>query len=356
MANYEWPMADERKGGDGGAVKKILLIPGDGIGVEVIGAARSVLEALARVLPELRFEFNEALMGMAALRAGQAAVPDNTVQAAKAADACLLGAIDEAALPVGTSALGPFRRLLGGYANIRPLRAFPGVRCLCPDLDVVVVRENTEGMYSDIEFEAGAEAACAVRLITRQGSERVARAAFELARRRRRRVTAVHKLGVFKRTDGLFLETARAVGATYPDVTLETRNIDACAMELILHPAHFDVILATNLFGDVLSDEAAGLVGGIGLAPSAVLGDRHGYFEPVHGTAPDIAGKGIANPMAAILAAALMLDHLKEQAAARAVERSVAAVLAAGAPRTPDLGGSATTEEVTRAIIARLTT
>jgi len=335
-------------------MRKILLIPGDGIGPEVVGAARSVLQALGGVYPDLRFEFAEVLMGMAALRAGEDAVPEATVQAAKAADACLLGAIDEAALPVGTRALGRFRRLMGAYANVRPLRAYPGVRCVCPELDVVVVRENSEGLYSGIEFETGPDAACAVRVITRQGSERVARAAFELARSRRRRLTAVHKLGSLKRTDGLFLEAARAVGAAYPEVTLETRNIDACAMELILHPAHFDVVLATNMFGDILSDEAAGLVGGIGLAASAVLGDRYAYFEPVHGTAPDIAGKGIANPTAAILAAAMMLRHLKEDGGARAIERAVAAVLSDGGTRTPDLGGAATTAEATQAIIARL--
>ncbi len=335
-------------------MRKILLIPGDGIGPEVVGAARSVLEALGGAFAGLRFEFSEAPIGMAALRAGEEAVPEATVRAAQAADACLLGAIDEAALPKGISALGRFRRLLGAYANIRPLRAYPGVRCLCPDLDLVVVRENTEGMYSGIEFEAGPAAACAVRVIPRQGSERVARAAFELARSRRRRVTAVHKLGALKRTDGLFLEAVRAVAAAYPDVSLETRNIDATAMELIQRPAHFDVILATNMFGDILSDEAAGLVGGIGLAPSAVVGDRYAYFEPVHGTAPDIAGKGIANPMATILAAAMMLRHLKEGDAAQAIERAVAGVLSEGRPRTPDLGGSATTAEVAQAVSARL--
>ena len=335
-------------------MKKILLLPGDGIGVEVVVAARTVLEALPRVVPDLRFEFAEALIGMAALRAGLDAVPEATVEAAKTADGCLLGAIDEAALPKGVRGLGRFRGLLGGYANVRPVKAFSGVSCLCPDLDVVVVRENTEGLYSGIEFETGPGAACAVRVITRQGSEQVARVAFELARGRRRRVTAVHKLGSLKRTDGLFLETVRAVGAAYPEVALETRNIDAAAMELILHPAHFDVILATNMFGDILSDVAAGLAGGIGLAPSAVLGDRYAYFEPVHGTAPDIAGKGIANPMAAILAAALMLDHVKESAAARAIERAVTALLADGGPRTPDLGGSATTAEVAAAVVARL--
>jgi len=335
-------------------VKKILLLPGDGIGIEVVAAARAVLEALQGVFPDLRFQFSESPIGLGAIRAGLDAVPEGTVEAAKLADGCLLGAIDEAALPKGTSGLGRFRRLLGGYANIRPVKAYPGVRCLCPGLDVVVVRENTEGMYSGIEFETGSEGACAVRVITRQGSEQVARVAFELARGRRRRVTAVHKLGVFKRTDGLFLETVRAVGAAFPEVELETRNIDACAMELILHPAHFDVILATNMFGDILSDVAAGLVGGIGLAPSAVLGDRYAYFEPVHGTAPDIAGKGIANPLAAILAAAMMLHHLKEAPAARAIERAVAAVLAEGQPRTPDLGGTATTTEVAAAVAARL--
>ncbi len=164
----------------------------------------------------------------------------------------------------------------------------------------------------------------------------------------------MHKLGSLKRTDGLFLGAVRAVGAAYPEVTLETRNIDACAMDLILHPAHFDVILATNMFGDILSDEAAGLVGGVGLAPSAVLGDRYCYFEPVHGTAPDIAGKGIANPTAAVLAAAMMLRHLKEDGAARAIEAAVAAALAEPRHRTPDLGGPATTAAAAGAIIARL--
>jgi 3-isopropylmalate dehydrogenase len=335
-------------------MKKILLLPGDGIGVEVVGAARTVLEALGRVIPDLRFEFEEAPIGMAALRAGPDAVPEAIVEAAKAADGVLLGAIDEAALPKGVSGLGRLRRVLGGHASIRPAKAYPGVSCLCPALDAIVVREITEGLYSGIEFEAGPDAACAVRVVSRQASERVARAAFDLARGRRRRVTAVHKLGVLKRSDGLFLEAARAVGAAFPEVSLETRNIDACAMELIQHPAHFDVILATNMFGDVLSDVAAALVGGIGLAPSAVLGDLYAYFEPVHGTAPDIAGKGIANPLAAILAAAMMLDHIKESAAAQAIRRAVAVVLAEGWPRTPDLGGSATTAEVTAAVIARL--
>ena len=208
-------------------MRKIVLIPGDGIGVEVVEAARTVLEALPGVFPDLRFEFAEALMGMAALRAGRDAVPEATVQAAQAADACLLGAIDEAALPKGTRALGPFRRLMGAYANVRPSKAYPGVRCLCPDLDVVVVRESTEGLYSGIEFETGPDAACAMRGISRQGSERVARVACELARARRRRITAVHKLGSLKRTDGLFLEAVRAVAGAYPEVTLETRNIDA---------------------------------------------------------------------------------------------------------------------------------
>jgi isocitrate dehydrogenase (NAD+) len=218
----------------------------------------------------------------------------------------------------------------------------------------MVVRENTEGIYSGIEWQAGPDVACGVRLITRKASTRVARAAFEQARLRRRKVTAVHKLGGLKLTDSLFLESVKSVADEYPEVEYETRNVDACALEMVREPSHFDVILATNTFGDILSDIGAGLVGGLGLAPSGCFGERYAYFEPVHGSAPDIAGRGIANPIATILSAAFMLRHLGEVTAAERVEGAIERLLAEGGPRTRDLGGSATSAEFTDALIQAL--
>ncbi|MBI3550173.1 MAG: isocitrate/isopropylmalate dehydrogenase family protein [Elusimicrobia bacterium] len=334
--------------------KKILLLPGDGIGAEVVDSAKAVLQALSTRFPDATYEFQEAPIGVAALKAGNDPLPETTIEAVKSSDGCLLGAVDEAALPKGTSALGRFRRRLQLYANVRPLRAYAGVACLCPDLDIVVVRENSEGMYSGTEYAVGTDAACAVRIITREGSRRIAKVAFELAASRRKRLTVVHKLGAFKMTDGLFLECVREVGKSYPGVALDPRNIDAAAMDLIQHPGQFDVILATNMFGDILSDEIAGLVGGLGLAASSVLGDKYGYFEPVHGSAPDIAGKGIANPMATILSAAMLVDHLGQKKAAAAIGEAVTSVLAAGKVRTPDLKGKSSTQDVTRAVIDQL--
>jgi isocitrate/isopropylmalate dehydrogenase len=216
------------------------------------------------------------------------------------------------------------------------------------------VRENTQGLYSGIEYAAGPDAACGVRLITREASARVARVAFEQARQRRHKVTAVHKLGALKLTDRLFLDTVSEVASAYPDVEYETRNVDACALEMVRHPQVFDVILATNAFGDILSDIAAGLIGGLGLAPSGCFGSEYAYFEPIHGSAPDIAGRGIANPIATILSAALMLRHLGEPAAAAHVECAVERVLAAGQPRTADLGGDASSAALTDAIVSAL--
>src|SRR5919197_51234 len=330
-----------------GGFYRICLIPGDGIGPEVVGCARRVLEALVAQSSSPGFAFEEHPAGNASYRASDDPLPAATVAAAKAADGVLVGAMDVAAIPKEVpSPLSSLRRQLDVFANLRPARTFRVVPAPMGEVDLMVVRENTEGIYSGIEYSAGPDAACGVRLITRRASTRVARAAFEQAMRRRRKVTAVHKIGALKLTDSLFLESVRAVADEFPEVEYETRNVDACALEMVRGPQHFDVILCTNTFGDILSDVAAGLAGGLGLAPSGCFGEQYAYFEPVHGSAPDIAGQGIANPTAAILSAAFMLRHLNEIEPAGRIERAVERVLEAGSPRTPDLGGTATSTQL----------
>ncbi|NNE85583.1 MAG: isocitrate/isopropylmalate dehydrogenase family protein [Alphaproteobacteria bacterium] len=341
----------------------ICVLPGDGIGPEVTDCARRVLDALALAGgPSFTYQVQPA--GHGTFLADGYAMPESSLAAAKAADAVLLGAMDVAQIPPGGGdPLGDMRKGLEVGASIRPSRAIAGVASPSADIDCVVVREVTEGLYSRIEYMVDDNAACAVRVITREASTKTARLAFETATARQRRlnpahkkgrVTAVHKIGVLKLTDGLFLEAARTVAADYPDIEFETRNIDACAMEMIREPAHFDVILATNAFGDILSDIGAGLAAGLGLAASGCIGDRWAYFEPVHGTAPDITGKGVANPCATVLSAAMMLRHLGQPDSADAIEGAVEDVLATGVIRTGDLGGNATSAQMTDAIIAAL--
>jgi len=260
------------------------------------------------------------------------------------------------------------RKRLDLYANIRPARTYPGTAHVGPPVDLVVVRENTEGFYADRnlldgngELRPDEDTVLSVRVVTRRACTRIARQAFELARRRGRqkRVTAVHKANVLRRGDGLFLECCRAVAAGYHDVTLDEVHVDACAMFLITRGPDFDVLVTTNMFGDILSDEAAGLVGGLGMAPSLNQGDDRAMAQAVHGSAPDIAGQGIANPIAQILSGAVLLDWLSERAAipdlhtaAQRIDAAVAQVLSVGSSLTPDLGGTATTDDLTKAIIA----
>ena len=341
----------------------ICVLPGDGIGEEVIDCARRVLDALgAAGGPGFTFENHPAGHGTF-LETGHS-LPDATLAAAKAADAVLVGAMDVAQIPPhGGDPLGGLRIGLEVAASVRPSRVIPGVESPADDIDCLVVREVTEGLYSRDEYMHDDDAAYAVRVITRAASARAARMAFEQARARKQaraadkkptRVTSVHKVGVLKLSDGLFLEVCADVAKDYPDIEYETRNVDACAMELVREPGRFDVILATNVFGDILSDVAAGLAAGLGLAPSACIGERWAYFEPVHGTAPDIAGRGVANPCATLLTAAMMLRYLGEDACADAVDRAVYDVLKRGEVRTGDLGGTATSTEMTDAIVAAL--
>jgi homoisocitrate dehydrogenase len=334
----------------------ICLIPGDGVGQEVIPAARQVLEA---VLPDA--QYNTAEAGWECFLRRGTSLPEATLQAAQSADATMFGAT-QSPLECVEGYFSPIlalRRQLDLYANLRPVTT---LQRGATAVDLLIVRENTEGLYAGRERSDG-ETAIAERVITRRASQRIARAAFEQARRRastrtpafrQAKVTIVHKANVLKLSDGLFREACRTIGAGFPDVEVEEMLVDTTAMQLVRDPGRFDVIVTTNLFGDILSDLAAGLVGGLGVAPSGNLGDRRAaVFEPVHGSAPDIAGRGIANPIGAILSAALLLEHLGHDAGARRVRQAVAATVAAGIT-TPDLGGSADTRDVLEAILFRV--
>jgi homoisocitrate dehydrogenase len=334
----------------------ILVIPGDGIGPEVVAAALAVMQATAAPL-----RFHEAAAGWEAFRRAGDALPADTLAAARSASAILFGAVASPSAPVAgyRSPIVALRQQLGLGANLRPVRS--------ANADLVVVRENTEGLYAGRErvSDDGATA-IAERVITRQASAHIAHVAFRLARQRSRpqpRVTIVHKANILRATCGLFRQTALQVAADYPDVRVDELLVDTAALQLVAHPARFDVLVTTNLFGDILSDVACHHAGGLGMARSANLGAHHALFEPVHGAAPDIAGRGRANPLAAIGCAAWMLEHLAQQhaaapalaTAARQIERALAWVREHG-PLTPDLGGTATTGAVTAAVIAALGT
>ena len=326
----------------------VAVIPGDGIGPEQTEAALKVLEAVSESY-SLNLELHTVEAGDTALKKYGTPLPDDTLDAILEADACLKG-------PVGESAADVIVRLriaLDLYANVRPVKSYPRLPALRPDIDMVIVRENTEGLYKGLEFRVGDDLAAAIRVITRRGSERIARYAFETAMRRRRKVTCVHKANVMRATCGLFAEVCREVSEEYPDVEYEEQYVDACAANIIRKPHEFDVILTTNMFGDILSDEAAQAAGGLGLAPAGNIGERYAIFEPIHGAAFDIAGKGIANPVSMILASAMMLEWLGHRhgddgmvEAGRAVERAVSRVLEEGRVLTPDVGGSSGTMEV----------
>ena len=329
---------------------RICLIEGDGIGYEVIPAGRRLLEATG-----IPFEFTQAVAGWDAFQRLATALPEETLAAVRSADATLFGAVSSPLQPVAgySSPIVAMRHTLGLYANVRPIRSRP-IPSSRPGIDMIILRENSEGLYAGRERTDGDEAVTE-RVITRAASERIARMAFRLATRRRRLVTIVHKANVLRATCGLFRQAAFAVAKEFPEVRAEELLVDTAAMRLITHPEHFDVIVTTNLFGDILSDEAAALVGGLGLAPSGNMGDEHAIFEPVHGSAPDIAGRGIANPMATFLAVAMLLDHLGQDDAAGRVRAAVEGVLRQG-PRTPDLGGTATTAQIVEAVIQRVKT
>ncbi|MHB0877174.1 MAG: isocitrate/isopropylmalate dehydrogenase family protein [Anaerolineae bacterium] len=330
-------------------MRRVVLIPGDGIGRDVVPAAVEVLQATG-----VGFSFTEAEAGWDCFERRGTALPEETLAAVRQAEAALFGAVSSPLDRVEgyRSPIVLLRRELELYANLRPVLSMP-IPTSRPGIDLLIVRENSEGLYSGRERREG-DTAIAERVITRRGSERIVRMACEQAMARRRHLTIVHKANVLRESDGLFREVAFAVAAAYPELSVEEMLVDTTAMRLVQSPERFDVLVTTNLFGDILSDEAAALVGGLGIAPSANVGIGTGVFEPVHGSAPKYAGKNVANPTAAILSAAMMLDHLGEHLAGERVRRATVAALEHG-PCTADLGGSATTRQFTEAVIARMT-
>ncbi|HET6403284.1 MAG TPA: isocitrate/isopropylmalate dehydrogenase family protein [Candidatus Thermoplasmatota archaeon] len=329
--------------------KAVAVIPGDGIGPEVVGAALTVLDAL-----DVELDYLHANAGLECKRRTGTYLPEATLAAVREADAVLFGAITSPLAsedPHYTSVILALRNELDAYANVRPARDL-GQPCLAKGLDLVLVRENSEGMYNAPETE-DEEGVTTHRRISRRGSERVIRFAFEWAQRRgRKQLHCLHKANVLRKSDGLFLSTFRETAKAFPRITAKEMLLDNAAMQLVLRPQQFDMLVTMNLYGDVLSDEMAGLVGGLGFAPSGSFGPRAALFEPVHGSAPDIAGKGVANPCGAILSAAMMLEYLGHGAEAHRVEAAVRAALGEGT--TPDAGGTLSTEAFTAAVVANL--
>ncbi len=330
--------------------RRITLIPGDGVGPEIVEACRRVIEAAG---VSIEWDVQEA--GAGVMEKYGTPLPAHVLESIRANGVALKGPITT---PVGSgfrSINVALRQELDLYANLRPARSLEGVRSPYKDIDLVVVRENTEDLYAGIERRVDEDTAESVKLITRRASERICRFAFEFARREgRRKVTAVHKANILKFTDGLFLEVARAVAAEYPDIEFEDRIVDNMAMQLVQKPHIYDVLVMPNLYGDIISDLCAGLVGGLGVAPSANIGEEIQVFEPVHGSAPKYTGMNKVNPTAQILSGVLMLRHIGETEAAERIYRAVAEVIREGRKVTYDLGGDAGTSEMADAIIERL--
>ena len=328
----------------------VTLIPGDGIGPELAEAAKRVLEATG-----IGFDWDVQEAGEATIASEGTPLPDRVIESIRANGVALKGPITT---PVGSgfrSVNVGLRQALELYANVRPARTMAGVASRYEDVDLIIVRENTEDLYAGIEHRVGPDAAESIKIITRAASQRIARYAFEYAvRNGRRTVTAVHKANIMKLSDGLFLESAQQVAAEYAGrVEFEDRIVDNMCMQLVQKPELYDVLVLPNLYGDIVSDLAAGLVGGLGVAPGANIGETAAVFEPVHGSAPKYAGQNKANPTALILSGALMLRHLGETDAADAVETAARGVIAEGTTVTYDLGGTAGTREFADAVAAR---
>lgn len=328
----------------------VTLVPGDGIGPEVTSAAVRVLEATG-----ITFEWDAQPAGIAALGTHGVPLPDATLASIRRNRVALKGPTET---PVGTghrSVNVELRKTLDLYANVRPVCTLPGVKSRYTDVDLVVVRENTEDLYSGLEHEVVPGVVESIKIITAKASTRIAKYAFGYARTHgRKRVSAVHKANIMKLSDGLFLDCCRTVAKDYPEVRYDEIIVDNCCMQLVLDPSRFDILLLENLYGDIVSDLCAGFIGGLGLAPGANIGEHGAIFEAVHGSAPDIAGKNLANPMALIMSGALMLDHLGEHAAADHVREALNAVLLDGQVLTRDLGGTAGTTEIAEAIATRV--
>ncbi|MGQ9427640.1 isocitrate dehydrogenase [Gilvimarinus sp. F26214L] len=332
--------------------KKITVIRGDGIGPSIVDAAIRILDAAGC---DLSYEY--VVAGLSALEAGGSLLPDDTLDAIERNGITLKGPLTT---PIGkgfSSINVDLRQRFQLYANVRPVISFEGTKARYSDVDIITVRENTEGMYSGRGqvVSDDQKVAEALSVITREGSERILRFAFELAQREnRRKVTVVHKANILKSTSGLFLDTAREVAKGYPALEFNEMIVDNACMQLVMNPQQFDVIVTTNLFGDILSDLCAGLVGGLGMAPGANIGNDCAIFEAVHGSAPDIAGKDIANPSSVILASCQMLDYLNMGDKAARIRQALREVIASGDRTTRDLGGNSGTVAFTDAVIERL--
>ncbi|MEM2528582.1 MAG: isocitrate/isopropylmalate dehydrogenase family protein [Ignisphaera sp.] len=335
----------------------IAVIEGDGIGPEIVAATLGVLEKVRRK-HGLDIKVLKAEVGDRALARYGVAVPEESWKIIKSSDAILKGPVGESAGDVVVK----IRRGLDLYANIRPAKVFPGIRALKENIDMIIVRENTEDVYIRAEYMLPEDVAVALRVVSRRACKRIAKIAFEIASRRQKHVTVVHKANVLSLSDGLFRDTVYELGKTvYPNIVIDEMYIDAAVMDLVRRPEKFDVIVTTNLYGDILSDLAAYITGSIGLAASANIGEDKAMFEPIHGAAFDIAGKGIANPTAMILSLSWLLKWLGEQKtdhemvmAGEEIENAVIATLSKGDKLTPDLGGNATTYEFAEAVISRI--
>lgn len=336
----------------------ISLIPGDGIGPELTEATIKVLDSVQKTF-DMKLKMVEAEAGDSALAKTGAALPQDSLEKIKASHACLKGPVGESAADV----IVKLRLLFDLYANLRPLKAYPAVPVARPDIDMMFVRENTEDVYKGLEFTIGKDTTLCLRVITRKNSERIAKKAFEMARLRngKKKVTAIHKANVMRVTDGLFASVCREVSKQYPDITYNELYVDAASMRLIKEPQEFDVFCTCNMFGDILSDEAAQQIGGLGMAPGANIGDDFALFEPIHGSAPNRAGKHTANPISMILSAKMMLEWLGEKyndkkctQAGAAIENGVKYALCNG-QTVPDCGGNTTTLGMAEAIAAALT-
>jgi isopropylmalate/isohomocitrate dehydrogenase-like protein len=328
---------------------KIAALPGDGIGKEVVPETLKVLRAL-----DVDFQFIELDAGYDCWNRRGENLPAETVSAMRECKAALIGPfttpVDEKDYK---STVMKIRKMFDLFANVRPAKSRPGISCIARNADLVIVRENTEGLYSGIEWRTR-DSACALRVITVEGSERIAKVALELAGTRKKKLTIIHKANILKESDGLFRETCLRISRSYPDIKVEEKFVDAATMSIVASPESYDVLVTPNLYGDILSDLAAQVVGGIGLAPSASVGDEYAAFAPVHGSAPDIAGKRIANPIASILSGKMMLDYFGYGKEAVRLDEAVEGVLADTKVRTPDLGGTSKTSQVGDRIIEEL--
>jgi isocitrate dehydrogenase (NAD+) len=328
----------------------ITLIPGDGIGPEIVAATVRIIESTG-----VDIAWETHMMGAQALEKHGTTLPDTVIESIRKNKVALKGPLTT---PVGkgfTSVNVGLRKALDLYANIRPVKALPNVPCRYPGLDIVIARENTEDLYAGLEHQIIPGVVESIKIITEKASTRICRYAFEYAvANGRKKVTAVHKANIMKLSDGLFLQCFYDVAKEFPDITADDKIIDNCCMQLVMRPEQFDVMVLPNLYGDIVSDLAAGLIGGLGLAPGSNIGEQGAVFEAVHGSAPDIAGQGIANPTAILMSGLLMLRHIGEREAADKIEKAMLAVFEEGKVMTKDLGGTAKTDEFANAIIEKV--